>query len=133
MKYQKIIALLSQEISPLRAIYVFGSHASGEAGPNSDLDLAVLSDAPIEPLLLWSISAKLAEISHCEVDLLDFLAASRVMQSQILIKGERIYCDAVYIGEVDGYEAFVLNDKLDLDRRRELQLQDIKKSGAIYE
>jgi hypothetical protein len=29
---------------PLRAVYLFGSHARGEAGPDSDVDLCIVAD-----------------------------------------------------------------------------------------
>ncbi len=40
------------------AIYVFGSRASGGAGPESDLDLAVLNDGSLDPLALWDLSGE---------------------------------------------------------------------------
>lgn len=133
MDAQVIIDTLRAELSSVRAIYVFGSRVSDEAQASSDLDVAVICGEEIDPLDLWSLSAKLAELVNCEVDLLNFMAASRVMQSQILIKGERIYCDVAHAGDIDAYQAFVLNDKLDLDRRRALQLDDIKHSGSVYD
>ena len=37
------------DVMPLRAVYLFGSHARGEAGPDSDVDLA--SPMPPDQLL----------------------------------------------------------------------------------
>jgi len=31
-------------VMPLQAVYLFGSHARGEAGPNSDVDLCLVSE-----------------------------------------------------------------------------------------
>ncbi|MCL4790335.1 MAG: nucleotidyltransferase domain-containing protein [Verrucomicrobia bacterium] len=31
-------------VMPLRAVYLFGSHARGEAGPDSDVDLCIVAD-----------------------------------------------------------------------------------------
>ena len=31
-------------VQPLRAVYLFGSHVRGEAGPDSDVDLCLVSD-----------------------------------------------------------------------------------------
>jgi predicted nucleotidyltransferase len=31
-------------VMPLRAVYLFGSHARGEAGPDSDVDLCLVAD-----------------------------------------------------------------------------------------
>jgi|ERR1043166_2578354 predicted nucleotidyltransferase len=35
---------------PLRAVYLFGSHARGEARPDSDVDLCVVADGATEQL-----------------------------------------------------------------------------------
>jgi predicted nucleotidyltransferase len=32
------------EVMPLRAVYLFGSHARGEARPDSDVDLCIVAD-----------------------------------------------------------------------------------------
>lgn len=32
------------EVMPLRMVYLFGSHARGEAGPDSDVDLCIVAD-----------------------------------------------------------------------------------------
>lgn len=42
---QSLVNRIAQEISPQRII-LFGSHAQGEAGPESDVDLLVVTDRP---------------------------------------------------------------------------------------
>lgn len=43
---RQIVKVIATRLSPRRVI-VFGSHARGEAGPDSDLDLFVELDAPL--------------------------------------------------------------------------------------
>jgi predicted nucleotidyltransferase len=43
---QRIIDVITARLSPRRVI-MFGSHARGEAGPDSDLDLFVELDSPL--------------------------------------------------------------------------------------
>lgn len=57
-----------------------GSQINGTAGKSSDLDLAVLVAGYADVIELWDISSDIAELVNCEVDLLDFRAASTVMQ-----------------------------------------------------
>lgn len=38
-------------VMPLRAVYLFGSHARGEARPDSDVDLCVVTDEAKEQLV----------------------------------------------------------------------------------
>ena len=42
---RQIVVVLTQEISP-EAIVLFGSHATGQARPDSDIDLLVIEAAP---------------------------------------------------------------------------------------
>ena len=91
VNYPLIVMLLQNRLPNLLAVYVFGSQLSGDADKNSDLDLAVLVAGYADPIDLWDISSDLAELVHCEVDLLDFRAASTVMQYQILTKGDRLF------------------------------------------
>lgn len=55
------MAFLRQQIPSLSAIWVFGSHASGDAGPESDLDVATLADEPQDPVALWELSGELED------------------------------------------------------------------------
>ncbi len=45
---QYIVEVITAHLSP-RRIILFGSHARGEAGPDSDLDLFVELDPPLPP------------------------------------------------------------------------------------
>lgn len=127
--YPAIVDLLKQQCAGLQAIYAFGSRIEGHAGPESDLDLAVLVAGYADPHQLWQLSGDLADLAKCPVDLLDFRAASTVMQARILNTGERWWAAD---SRVDGYEAAVLNDKLALDAARATLLNDIQREGRVY-
>lgn len=51
---------------PLRAVYLFGPHARGDAGPDSDVDLCLVADGAERPLqaaqqcywAMWDIPGK---------------------------------------------------------------------------
>jgi predicted nucleotidyltransferase len=129
MNRQDVCTLLQAQLSDLLAIYAFGSRVSGDAGPNSDLDLAVLVAGYADPLLLWDLSGELADLTGCPVDLLDFRAASTVMQYQILTTGERWWAPD---SRADIYEAAILSEKTELDTARAGLLADIQQRGSIY-
>ena len=57
----------------------FGSRIQGTAGPDSDLDLAVLVAGYADPHGVWELAGDLEEVAGCPVDLLDLRAASTVM------------------------------------------------------
>lgn len=120
---------LRGSIPELMAIYAFGSRIEGQAGPDSDLDLAVLVAGYADPHQLWELAGELSDIVGCPVDLLDFRAASTVMQHRILSTGERWWA---VDSHVDAYEAGILNEKLELDSARAGLLNDIRREGRVY-
>lgn len=129
MKQQAIIQTLQTRLSGLMAVYAFGSRIQGNANDDSDLDLAVLVAGYADPLVLWELSGKLADVAGCPVDLLDLRAASTVMQYQILTTGQRWWAKD---SQAALFEAAILSDKTDLDTARAGLLADIQAEGSVY-
>ncbi|MBS7349489.1 MAG: nucleotidyltransferase domain-containing protein [Comamonas sp.] len=129
MNYAAMLSHLQQAIPSLSALYVFGSQATGHAGPDSDLDLAVLADEPLGAEKLWDVGSQLADIAHCHVDLLDLRAASTVMQYRIITTGRQLWAKD---SQATLYESFILSQKTALDEARAGLLQDIQKTGRVY-
>ena len=88
---EKLISLIRRDVAGLRAVFLFGSEADGSADRNSDLDIAVLSDHALDPVALWELSSRLAEVAHRDVDLVDLGGASTVMKFQIVSKGKLLW------------------------------------------
>ncbi|MEO7493333.1 MAG: nucleotidyltransferase domain-containing protein [Massilia sp.] len=124
-----IIDLLRTRLPGLLAVYLFGSHASGHAGPDSDIDLAVLVDGKVTTLDLWNLAQELASRADCDVDLLDLRAASTVMQYQVITNGKRIWEKN---SEPALYECYILSEKTALDEARAGLLLDIQREGTVY-
>jgi predicted nucleotidyltransferase len=124
-----LVSMLREAFPHVLAIYAFGSRITGDAGPDSDLDLAVLVAGYADPLALWDRAGALADVVGCHVDLLDLRAASTVMQYQILQNGWRLWAVQP---EADLFECFVLNEKLGLDAARQPLLDDIAREGKIH-
>lgn len=129
MNRAAIVQVLQREVPELLAIYAFGSRIQGTAGPDSDLDLAVLVAGYAEPLALWELSGNLADLAGCAVDLLDLRAASTIMQYRIITTGERWWTKS---SEAALYEAAVLSEKTALDSARAGLLADIGREGRVY-
>ncbi|MGS0755799.1 type VII toxin-antitoxin system MntA family adenylyltransferase antitoxin [Roseateles sp. GG27B] len=129
MNRATIVQLLQDRLPDLLGIYAFGSRIQGTAGPDSDLDLAVLVAGYAEPLALWTLAGDVEDIASCPVDLLDFRAASTVMQHQIITTGERWWArDA----QAALFEAAVLSEKTALDTARAGLLADLQTRGTVY-
>ncbi|RXZ42208.1 type VII toxin-antitoxin system MntA family adenylyltransferase antitoxin [Crenobacter cavernae] len=129
MEHTALLPHLQQALPSLLAVYLFGSRAQGTAGPDSDLDLAVLTPGYVDTLRLWELSGELAEQAGCAVDLLDLRAASTVMQYQIITTGQRLWAAD---SQAALYESFILSEKTELDSARAQLLEQIQREGKIH-
>ena len=129
MSKQTVIDLIKARLPNVLAIYAFGSRIQGNAGHESDLDLAVLVAGYIDPVELFDLSGELSELTSYPVDLVDLRAASTVMQYQIITTG---ICWWHLDSQSSIYESFILSEKLALDISRASLLADIKQRGTIY-
>jgi uncharacterized protein len=129
MNREAIIQILATRVPNLLAIYAFGSRIQGTAGPDSDLDLAVLVAGYADPLALFDLAGDLADMAGCPVDLLDLRAASTVMQYQIITTGQRWWASDT---QAALFEAAILSEKTALDTARAGLLADIQAKGTIY-
>lgn len=129
MKQRAIVECLQARLDNLLAVYAFGSRVQGTAGPESDLDLAVLVAGYADPLALWALAGDLADLAGCPVDLLDLRAASTVMQYQIITQSQRWWASDA---QAALYEAAILSEKTELDTARAGLLNDIQNRGSVY-
>ena len=77
----------------IRLAILFGSLATGEAGRDSDLDLAIDVDRPLEEHEKIQLIAELAEALGRPVDLVDIFSVGEPLLGQIVTKGKRILGD----------------------------------------
>lgn len=120
---------LQRALPALLAVYAFGSRVRGTAGPDSDLDMAVLLPGHADPVGLWELAGELSDVAGCPVDLVDLRAASTVMQHQVLTTGQRWWTRDAQAGM---WETSMLTDKLHLDSARAPLLADIAREGRIH-
>lgn len=124
-----IVAAITACFPQVFAIHAFGSQVQGTAGPQSDVDLAILLPGYADPLHLWALAGILADVMGCHVDLLDLRAASTVMQYQIITTGQRLWHSGIDAGL---FESYVLSEMTALNAARAGLLADIRKDGHIY-
>lgn len=98
-KHQKIldlaVSLLRENLQHLVAIIVFGTFGSEYERPDSDLDIAVLTDEnhrKLDPVELWQLAQTIAIKIGRDVDLIDLRSASTVFNFEILSSGTTVYC-----------------------------------------
>jgi predicted nucleotidyltransferase len=97
--------ILSREPG-LRLAMLFGSFAQGTAAPDSDVDVAVLFDRPLDAEQKMRLIEKLADRTERAVDLVDLHRAGEPLLGQVL-KGRRL------IGADSDYTALTLRHLYD--------------------
>jgi len=112
------------------AIYIFGSAAKGNFTNDSDIDIAILLQSPIEKHLLANIKAELSLQLNRDVDVIDLNASSQVFQYEILSTAKKI--ETSDQSTVDQLEAKMLAMYLEFQDMRKDLLAEIKKKGSIY-
>lgn len=71
---------------------LFGSLAQGQARLESDLDLAVAAERPLDAEAKMTLIAMLAQVAGRAVDLIDLQAVGGLVLVQALTSGKVIYC-----------------------------------------
>ena len=120
---------LQQKVSPTLVI-LFGSAAQGRLRPDSDIDLAFLSDRQLNEYDVFMIAQELAELLGQDVDLVYLRNASTVLTAQIIGKGKVIL-------EKDEAQrmAFAMNafkNYAKLNEERQCILDRFKERGLHY-
>ena len=112
-------------------IMLFGSYATGDNHPSSDVDLAFYkSDHGLSAYDVFILAGELASLIKIDVDLIDLMNASTVFKMQIFEKGNSIYTKDFYSFNI--YEMTVFRMYLDLNEKRNEVLKEIHESGSVY-
>ena len=127
---QKLVTHLSSTLPGLIAVYRFGSWGTTLARPDSDIDLAILVEPPLDAIACWNLAQELANIAGRDVDLVELREASTVLRAQIIGHGERLYCSGEL--ECERFEdlAYVQYARLNEERRQ--ILKDVAERGRIH-
>lgn len=125
-----VIETLRGALPGVVAIYRFGSTATGQAGRDSDVDIAVLPSAPLDPAFRFDLQETLAVALHRSVDLVDLLRASTVMRMQVLES-------AVLLFEHETaarlrFETAACSSYARLNEERRAILEQVRKEGTVY-
>ena len=95
---KRLPLLVSKHCKDIKLIYLFGSQATNTSTIESDIDIAVLGRSKFDSVYRWQLQNELINELQCDVDLVDLLSASTVMQNQIIINGICIYDAENYAG-----------------------------------
>ncbi|NOX92196.1 MAG: nucleotidyltransferase domain-containing protein [Gammaproteobacteria bacterium] len=125
-----IVRLVRHGLPEVISIYSFGSWGTPHVRPDSDIDLAVLLQDPVDNVHLWDVAQDIAREMGKDVDLVDLLSASTVMQMQVISTGKRMYCGEQVVCE--RFEDYVYVAYARLNEERRGILEDIKQRGTVH-
>lgn len=126
----RVADLIAQQVSKLTAVWLFGSEASGHARPDSDVDLALLAEAPIARETMHALRSKLQTELGRDVDLIDLRAVSTVLAKEVFVGGRRLIApDPV---RADLFEIMTMREYEDLKYRRAGIEADIAARGRVF-
>lgn len=93
-----ILERIRAAIPGLKAVYLYGSRATGKHRPDSDFDVAVLSEKPLRDAdQFFNLQIELAALTDAGVNLVDFRALPTVLQFEVLRTQKRLFCaDRLY-------------------------------------
>jgi predicted nucleotidyltransferase len=114
----------------LVAAYRFGSTATGDERPDSDVDVVVLGLMPLTGSDRLRLAARIADLVHRDVDLVDLLCASTVLRMQVVSRGV-----ALPLGDESARGAFedrVFSDYARLNEERRAILEQVAREGTIH-
>jgi predicted nucleotidyltransferase len=127
MNLHAAVALIRQAVPDAIALYVFGSHARGDAHAASDLDLALLQPRALDSVARFELQERIAAALSTDVDLVDLRSASAVMRVQVIEHGRVLFeRDAA---EREEFEALALSAYARLNEERRGILEDVRRSG----
>ena len=89
---RKALAGIFAARSYIQAALVFGSFAKGKLGFDSDLDVAVLSSAPLDAKQTIDLMGDLGSQFGRPVDVIDLFTQHGAIAREAFTKGELVYC-----------------------------------------
>jgi len=122
--------IIREALPDVVAVYRFGSTIRGEERAESDVDLAVLASAPLDPVRRFELQEQLAVALRRDVDLVDLRRASTVMAMQVVSTGEPI--GVLDLIEKDRFEDYVFGAYARLNEERRAILQQVLRDGTVH-
>ena len=74
----------------LLGAWLYGSHAAGRSRPDSDIDVAVLFDEPLDPVSLFDAGTRFAAFMKAPVDLVDLRRAGGLLRVEATQRGRAL-------------------------------------------
>ena len=125
-----LAATLTREFPGLVAAYRFGSTVWGQTHRDSDVDVAILADAPIGATRLFDAKVRLEETARTTIDLVDLLTANTVLRMQVISQGIPIVVREERSRAL--FEDYVFSSYARLNEERRDIIERIRREGTVH-
>ena len=125
-----IIKTIIAEVPDVQAIYRYGSAGSKYERHDSDIDIAILANAIVPFQKMTELAATLQDVTERDIDINDLQKLPVTLRVQIVLQGERIFCEDQVAAET--YDTHTLSDYVRLNEERQYILKDIQQREQIY-
>jgi predicted nucleotidyltransferase len=117
----------------VQAVYLFGTYATEDEGPESDVDIAVLLECKkakeLSSLALSELRFELESLLNRNIDLINLREVSTVLQKEIVAADRRIYQADKYAA--DEFEMLTISYYQKLNEERAGIVKDAVASGRL--
>jgi uncharacterized protein len=124
------VDLLRARVPGLVLVVLYGSQARGDARADSDVDLALLADAPIDRWEMLELQAAMASRIGAEVDLVDLMAADDVLRVQVVAHGRTLFERSA--AERARFEMHAMSRYAHLNEERRGILEDVVRRASVH-
>jgi predicted nucleotidyltransferase len=124
------VALIREFVPETVAVYRFGSTVAARTHRESDIDLAVLAKAALDPTLRFDVQRQLASRLQRDVDLVDLQRATTVMRIQIVARGTLLAASDPQ--EKDRFEMLAYSAYARLNEERAPVLERVHRERTVY-
>jgi len=125
----QIVQRLREEVPEVLVVYLFGSAVAGGRHEESDLDVALLADAPLDRMRRWELQQELAVELGQSVDLIDLLRVPTVLRMQVVSTGQVLWSGDE--NERAKFEMDVYSSYARLNEERREILEQIRREGRV--
>ena len=113
-----------------KLIYLFGSYAKNINREESDVDIAVLLETPLDTKDKFKYKMELVDLLDKEVDLIDLSDANIILKHQIVTTGKNLFCRTKL--EKDEFKYGVISCYYQYREDIEIVKKSIKKRGHVW-